>query len=723
MENSIGNGAIKIACIQTIPGMELQVKEQLKAACEEDSEIEAHLFLKGIGKFDIILLYLTNDFGSQLRRAGHIPGILKSNILLCYPYFNKKAKTLFKLHTAKHFTSFCMLKISPGLKKYFPEIDELLRSYIATKKTWSVLGSLGWNELIILISDDELIIVIHELMALGQLLLDTGHQSLSVILKTFSFIGVNYDLIPTKEIVKKSFKATKDFLSKTKSFDKLMVGSSDSEILPSIRVSVKPFFIFKTKQYFQRKGFDCIDLIGKRDILLKPKTEMSMGHFLSSLLFFRNKFKSRIFETQTSLDFKENHKKNNGSELPAKIPPFKFDYDELEGIFGDEFASQLANLFYTLNSLFQNPLSGNVYADMSTYPKYLFSSAKDIKESGGDFINFAQGGREVIRRGAELRSYGTFETIEEVTGRFSELRGGCQLSLLAMEYLPSTILEKFDIEWMGFIITGEANLFHINEVINVPNDFLWNPQSWWALYHEIAHVIIDNSPELINPNIPSVIQFLSNKEYYGNWFDQLVEFTAEVIGFELGFFGDYDEFIKLLWNHLVKVDPFLGKSAAIENYARRTFFVKLFEGCFRRSSSVKTVSKKEFTSHAYLYKEFLIHLNEIERNLDKEIFYDRNFLAAENAVVFEESYPFASHLFGEIKKIKFPTKKSLKTKNTNQIVESLSKGKIWTKEIHSAEAVLYCLLKSTSTFTFSGRIATILTLWNQQMLRYSERFK
>ena len=181
MKNSIGNGAIKIACIQTIPGMELQVKNQLKDACENDSDVELYLFLKGIGNFDIVLLYLTSDFGSHLRRAGHIPGILKSNILLCYPYFNKEAKALFELHSAKPFTAFCMLKISPGLKKYFPKIDELLRSYIAQEKICSVLGSLGWNELILLISDDELTTVIHELMAFGQLLLDTGQRLLSVI--------------------------------------------------------------------------------------------------------------------------------------------------------------------------------------------------------------------------------------------------------------------------------------------------------------------------------------------------------------------------------------------------------------------------------------------------------------------------------------------------------------------------------------------------------------
>ena len=89
MENTIGNQAIKIACIQVIPGKELDVKSSLEMACR-NLEIKKYVLLKGFGTFDIILFYETEDLGFHLSKAGPIPNVLKSNLLLCYPYKSSK---------------------------------------------------------------------------------------------------------------------------------------------------------------------------------------------------------------------------------------------------------------------------------------------------------------------------------------------------------------------------------------------------------------------------------------------------------------------------------------------------------------------------------------------------------------------------------------------------------------------------------------------------------
>ena len=95
--SSIGKGAIKISFIQTAPGYEGRVQSELRSACERIHTIDDYVFFKGLGSFDIILVYSTNDFGSNLREAGPIKHILKSNLLLCYPYLSKDVKDIFSL--------------------------------------------------------------------------------------------------------------------------------------------------------------------------------------------------------------------------------------------------------------------------------------------------------------------------------------------------------------------------------------------------------------------------------------------------------------------------------------------------------------------------------------------------------------------------------------------------------------------------------------------------
>ena len=119
MENSIGNQSIKIACIQTIPGEELDVKSSFEKACK-DVGIKKYIFLKGFGTFDIILFYLTEGLGFHLSKAGPIHKVLKSNLLLCYPYKSVSVDRMFYLLSEKLFTGISLLKINPALENYFP---------------------------------------------------------------------------------------------------------------------------------------------------------------------------------------------------------------------------------------------------------------------------------------------------------------------------------------------------------------------------------------------------------------------------------------------------------------------------------------------------------------------------------------------------------------------------------------------------------------------------
>nr|WP_320016070.1 hypothetical protein [uncultured Desulfobacter sp.] len=716
MENTIGDGAIKIACIQCIPGSEWQVKDDLKKACSISKNIKDFTFLKGIGSFDIILVYWTEDFGSQLREAGPIDNILKSNLFLCYPYSYKNAGSIFEDLKSKTYTSFCLLKICPSLKNIYPEIDKSIRSMMAGDAGLSLIGSLGWNELIILYSSDDLTNIYRHLIKTNGLEFKAENIKISAILKTLSFVAINYQQLPSFSTIKKGFSSILKDLSNKPFFDFPITPIEKDNNSPTIEITASIIYLKKVENFFRKKGFRTSYLIGKHDILVTHKeADIKWCYFLAVLLAFRHTFSGKIFSTNTRINFCTQKQFSNGSKnLPITNEPFKFDYPKLNQIFGKEMASNLSNLFYTLNSLIQNPLTGNLYANMAQYPDYVYTVGEASFDSGNDNHNFALASSFVIRRGAELRSYGTYDTIEEVTGRFSEFKGGCQTSLVAIELLPYFILETINQYWYGFItVSGEPQFSHINEVLNVTSESIWNPQKWWAIYHEIGHIVTERIPTIADENLPAIKDYLSKSPLHE--YDDVIEFSAEIIGFEIGFFGDFELYLKLLWTYLYELNQY--QNYSFSKYAIRSFVIEIFEGRFRRYANVPRVTKHEFNQLDLLYSKFLSHMDKIETIVGEKIFPDKHFIAAENVKLLRDIYPFCAHLSKELSELKIrPMQDHLKSKNTKKIVSDLFQGKIWWEKIISPQAVLFHLLKK-DRIEFNTKVSTVMSFWNQQSLK------
>jgi len=726
MNDMIGEGALKIACIQTLPGYEFSVQRELERACKESPHITDYIFLKSFGSFDIVLVYLTTEFGAHLRKSGSIKGIIKSTILLSYPYIGINASQIILSLKQKTFTSFCLLKISPGLKTSYPQIDTQLRKYFYDEDspksesiTTHLLGSLGWNELTVVSTGDDLEDILYQTFDLGGF--NIGNK-ISVILKSLSFICINYNYIPKIEEIEKGKKYTKKILNKISSINKLVLNSKHSQLHCSITVVLKSSHISNAKKYFNDERFDAIDITGKKDIIFSPRNKIKLTDFIAILLDFRCNFSDGLIETNSTIGIISEYQEgivNNIKEITNNIDPVEVNYDQLEDVFDSELASSFSNIFYNLNSYFQSPLYGSIFRDMRKYPDYVLHAGEELKKSNAH-LPFAQAAREVTKLGAELRTYGTFDTLEDVAGKFTELRGGAQLSINAIEFFPLYVLDRLGIEWMGFVVTSDPKFFHINEVINVPSEALWKPDQWWALFHEIAHIIIDNDPEILSFDVPEIKQFFSNKNLYDNQMSTLTEFTAEIIGFELFFFDDFDKYLRILWTHLVSIDRYQEHHLSLEGYALRTFFVQIFIGHFRKSQNIPYVSKKQFSVDLdFIYIEIIKHMKYIEDITGKMLFNRKEFTASLNAKMITEIYPYAVHLNKKINNYKIrQSRKSLSLVNTETVVDHLVKGKLWSKKITCPEAVLYKLI-CMENISFNTRIATILTFWNQQMIRTS----
>lgn len=714
MEWHIGSHAIRMCCIQTLPGSELSVANKLSEACQS-LNIPNFAILKGFGSFDIILLYTAPDFEPLLTKAGLIKDILKSNLFFCFQYLSNDSRDFFDSLSRHTYTGLSLLKIDPQLQNIIPNIEVDFLSNLNKGEYHHFLGTLGWNEIIFLLNSEDISQLVADIYKATTSTININGDLCNKFIKTFSFIGINYKDLPTISQIKKGYRYIKQFLNDKPSMKEHLSG----DINVSISLSLEPKYTSNIKKYWLGKDFNIYDALGKDDIVIRPNVNVTWGHILSSILDFRYKFRNQVYATKTSIHRKYNEKPTRQVYyIRRHKPSIKFDYNVLSDIFGKPYAPRMASHFYALNSMLADPITGGSFYDMLKYHRYVFSAGELIKESGGDNRDFGLSAAEALKVGAELRSYGTYGTVEEASGRFSRLRGGVQRALLAMEFIPAYVLNKIDphrsSKWEGFIISHEQKYSHINEIINVPSETFWKPTSWWALYHEIAHILIDNT-RWVTMDVPQIKNFFIQKEYREFWYKFLNELAAEVVGFELGFFGNYDLFLKLLWQFLKKIKPFQEKVSPMELYLVRSFYVYLFYEHFVHNN----IKKKEIYDDDFIYSRWMQHVSHVEK-ITGDPFDRKHFFIAKNTDLFKELYSFSEYLFKKMKKLNLqPNIDELNGHNSIAIWKTIKEGKIWWGEIECPEAILYKIFEGPM-LTFSQEIAIILTFWNQHMRKLGD---
>ena len=724
---SIGNNPIKMALLQTVPGKEFEVILSLKQKLE-DIHDESFAIFKGFGSFDVIIIYSTPSFGYHLTKIGPIDGILKSNLFLCFPHVGEDCEEIFKALNKTELLGISLLKLDSTYIWEQPEIEiGVVRRWRETPlKSDGVhfLGTLGWNELVILVNGNKLNDIIddlHALVAPGFLSPDRA-RVLPAFTKTYSFLNLNYRSIPVDSFAKDKKAAIVPFFKTTSS---LCTQHIDKQNPPTVRISCKPVYSSQMVKYWGNMGYDAKIAFGKDDIIVKPLNPDAWSSFVSDLLQFRCEFQDDILSTNTLLRTSETEDHDNYSVIKRHaIGLNKFSTQELEKIFGDKWGFQLANDFYSLNQLLQNPIVGETYIGMSEFLDFIMKRGKyrslNSESSGlgsGIGKHFAANCSQLMKIGAELRSYGTYGTIEEVTGRFSRAKGGAQRSIFAIEYLIRSIMQRLDLHWEGFVIAGGTSYYHAVEVINVPLDSLWDPREWWGVYHEIAHAIIDHASSHFGPGVKVINSFLTQKDRPEWWLYLLNELTAEVIGYEIGFLGDFPLFMEKLWGHLLAGTDGEGNNGKIETYIFRTFFTELYDGLFNK----RNISDGDWRNTDFLFSRMIDHMVNIEGLFGERLHIkDKDFIAGKSLFTLRDLLGYAHHIRKMTEEIN-NYKKVITESNpkTDAIVESIDNGTVYWGGIDFAEQIIY-RINQMSNFNFSSKIATILSFHVQRLRQLHE---
>lgn len=338
MENSIGEEAIKMACIQTLPGFEFEVAESIKKAFSKIDKRE-FVILKGFGSFDIILLYTTPSFDFYLTKAGPIKGIIESNSFLCFPYLTEDTKAIFEKLLSTNFTGFCLIKIDPGVQDLLPEIESQLVAFLhkGGDEQGYVLGTLGWNEIILVINSESINSLFDKLIAVSEIILkDKEQRKFSLLIKTFSFIALNYKILPESYQIDNAYKNNTVFKTIKQKLDEKP--SLRKHILikhpPMINISSEPMYTKEIVNHWKNDFMPAISL-GKNDMSLTPKKRMSWSHFISSLLSFRRQFREKILSTSTKIIGDcTSERKSTVEKVHSQMQVKSYSFEYLSKIFG-----------------------------------------------------------------------------------------------------------------------------------------------------------------------------------------------------------------------------------------------------------------------------------------------------------------------------------------------------------------------------------------------------
>jgi hypothetical protein len=727
--NKVGDKAIRVACLQVRPGAEFHVVSRLKEACRERKS--RHIILKGFGFYDIFLIYETEDFNFNLTMAGPIQHITNSNQYLCFPYLGCNASDFFDIWNAATLGGVSLIKLNPYSEKSIHDIENTILDFLKKKMInrkinhWHVLGTLGWHELFLFVSCANIKDIFETFLNLAY---DGGPNTgfSDFLLKTSSTVVINHSQLPIPNNAPNNIASVQSHLEA----DPALRGVIGGDMTATISISSPPVYCENMKKFWREKGFAVLDSLGTYDIVVEPEETVTWAYFLASLLGFRNDFQSMVNSTYTTIRTKSkldnvphqhSVEKEEDSNMQINIP-----YEDIEESF-DTMSPSLANHFYALNSALQNPITGQAFMDMKEYPDFLLKTGKTHQNGSCERTveDLFLGATRVISQGASLRSCGIYGNQERVGGSYSKVSGGAQRALLAVELIPDHVFRRIKSKWYGFINIEEPKFSHFNDVIIVPTDTLWKPEKWWAIYHEIGHVIIDRTSWLEKDN--SVVNdFLRDMSSPQSWHHFLVELAAEVLGFQLGFFSDFDLFLEVLWDHLIEIEPMQKGLTPLWPYLIRTFFVQLFEGCFRQ----RVISPENFQDEIWLHNELLKHVEKVEyivRDRKTWPIEEKLLLAANHCQTLKKFFPFAKDLNQKIQDqeiedgFSYSPPDHRQSRNIQDAFNCISSGEVWFSGIDYPESLLYLIIQSREKANFSTRIAEVLTFWNLGLERLKEK--
>jgi hypothetical protein len=756
----IGNDFLEIYCFRSIPGLELALADKMA----ENGGVP----FKGLGAFDVISFSSSKDISTH--GLANLPtASVNTSIIPCFSFVpeagtsSKEILSVLRSHSCVALT-FVKLKSVPE-KDYGDWKVQLIRKLTqfghrsTERRTRYVLGTVGWYELVIITCADDPSSVTRYAVQLGL-------ECQDAVAKTYSVVCIGHN-----ELKLLSGEGSPTTLAK--SFDE----SIPREINASIVFSISPLSMRTAHRYWSERKYIVSDLLGREDMQVTLSGEITWRRLLEDLLWFRRELGSQLLYTQlrlaretpfeagnsdgcvvTGKQRQGTHDVKQGPISVLHVPPPSWS-DEAKSAMTDYLGSstteELISIVEHLFSLQRNHVEGLAFDDMLPYASSI--NERFCHKEGGAASATRQPlsahgitATELIKQGIQLRLHGIHGTMGELSLQMPPLRSGVHRILLSIEAFVQRVASRLCIDWAGFAIASARGFFSSVEIINVPYSSLFSPTDWWGIYHEIGHVFIVGMEDegFLTKDTDVVKSFVTKTKGDWNRIDELQEIAAEVIGFDLGFYGDFDLFARRLWTYLKDAlratrlrgdEPdALADERRVTAYLIRSFSVQLYNDHIRSDKDLCIFENRDM-----MYRKFYSHIQWIYKDVLK-IKMARSsmcFIAAKLTTLAMDMKDILVHirlyLYGngdEQNRWPLPEKHEINKKrgqektNTGHVVDAILKGEVWTGKVNYPEAVLYWLMKEEMSgskklrkkLTATQEIAAILTFWNLYRVRLSQ---
>jgi len=787
--------AHKVSLIQTLPGKEFDVVRSLNDTCQH-AGINNYYFLKALGGFDLIVIHEDVNFrDDSILEYTPFNYITNQNEIFC---FCKNGNNSLLSLSDNYFAGIIRFnfELKAGIsKKSEVKFDELIAKTI--QKNDSVLGSL--TDLLIIIPRNSF----DDIMSTLKDIQDASKEYENLYnFKTYSYLTINYSYLFQNSFDKENYrKIISNREEFCKSFDRKLCDPIDTQVFPNLSISTRHEFREGIKQYFLNHPYRVSKTFGSYDLVVRPKlfiditrfdkdnfnydqvvdeiekrdrlvSRLTWADFIFDLLHFRYFYGQSLHSTNTNITYDWETGKDNITvgDLPeGEINSYEedssyFSIDEIEKIF-EERAKSVARHLISFDRMKRDAIFKTAYSDMLLYPYYilvqasnktdLIEEALSITTEDNDFSPetiryqralFSRIACDALSIGCELRSNGIQANIEQRNARFLKIKGGVRKALLAIEYIPTKIFMQATIEpWYGFVnVWEQSHVFQIEQVINIPQRILWDPKSWWVLWHECAHIFIDcdgvrneanGGISLLSKDSPAIRAFLSDKELHSTWLLLLNEVAAEIIGFEFGFCENFDLFFQSFWKYIKQVRDTGSHLQAIEPYVLRTFLVEVWSKYKDRSTD--STFFKIMQNMDEMHKSMLSHIKRVEIVLEVCVS-NKDLFIADSIHIVRGLHAFISHIeesicayeaFKSDKSLVIRSKKEwLSIENTTDVIKSITSGDVWHDEIKYPQAVVIGMLNYFDTHPdispekeFSINLAMILSFYGQQRIFINEK--
>ena len=704
---------LKISLLTVVPGKERFVADKMQRAINEHPETNPVVTLKLFGRYDLCLIYKTNDFLSGPSRAGAVEGIRGGNQVFAFPWRSDSQDLFLRPDPKLRVWGLLFFRINESLaKQYGAIIEEVVaekwRKTLQPGETvLDVLSTTGWGELIFIVRGKKFQGVTEALLRISQqiVLISSGKSPKQDLFaaKTFSMLGVDFKYLKVK-----NFSSISKFFKETYTPGK--------GVYPEVGVTCSPRDMHKVYKYGQENLGEGTTTFGGRDFCFVPSKCKTWGQLIATVLEMRKALSSSLYATAidvrcpTSLEELPSLPSTKRTHRGIKVNRLLL---EVFKRWGPDFENRLLNLYFGTSNLIQDPLIGDCFEDLrimtaSRFPELLRSLQPEDSDSRRIVLEIV----ESLEYGAEERANGAFLAIEHVENRFSPTQGGIQRVLRAAKLLPDQILRRIGLHYYGFVIAGFLNkgFSSHGEIINLPFEFVFHPEEWWGLFHEIGHAAFWDTKFIdlfkhksIISRLDDLVADKSAKSRIDYWKNIFLEIGAD--SFDLFFCHDskLDAYLKNIW-------PYVTRSKGIqEGHFARYFSMFQYWKYLLKNKRTRFPDKIDIPADL---KDFRNQLSKLGFSAPEDQFYND-----EAFYIFESIKPVMEVCHATYLRRKPITFKKTKSFiKTQKIVDTVLSGKVYSKGIIERPDEFILALQNQKrklgNLSLDSRIAAILSLWH-----------